>query len=475
MGKGLNMDTAKPVSTEAPNLPDQPTPSPSSTVLSTPPSPRKDAASGLEPSKNESDGFNIKIAKSLDIRLFPHQPIAGSRLPPATIPNVNFMLSSYGINVRYCVIRKKIEIIIPGLSGTTDNLDNVTLTHIMSLSALNGLPVGQIPAYIEALADQNQYNPVAEWITSKPWDGTDRLPEIYDTITAREGYPAELKQVLMRKWLLSTVAAALMPREFKARGVLTLQGPQGIGKTRWVMSLVPNLQLREMAVKIDHHLDGNNKDSILGAVSHWLVEIGELDSSFKKDIARLKGFLTSDYDKVRRPYARTESEYPRRTVFFASVNQSDFLVDSTGNTRWWTIPVTEINYEHGIDMQQLFAQLAVDFRDGKQWWLSHPEQDLLESCNMDHRTVSVIRERLMAIIDLELIGKDGNPAMTALEVLTKLEFEYPTNQQCRECASILREVIGESKKIRGSHKWRIPLRRFKVHYVTLDDPADEGT
>jgi len=26
------------------------------------------------------------------------------------------------------------------------------------------------------------------------------------------------------------------------------------------------------------------------------------------------------------------------------------------NSRWWTIPVVSINYEHGIDMQQVFAQ-----------------------------------------------------------------------------------------------------------------------
>ena len=144
------------------------------------------------------------------------------------------------------------------------------------------------------------------------------------------------------------LAAALKPRGFRGRGVLTFQGPQGIGKTSWVASLVPDPVLRDMVIKLDHHLDPNNKDSILGAISHWIVEIGELDSSFKKDVARLKGVLTSDSDKVRRPYARTESEYPRRTVFFATVNDNNFLVDSTGNTRWWTIPLASIKYQHGF-------------------------------------------------------------------------------------------------------------------------------
>ena len=235
------------------------------------------------------------------------------------------------------------------------------------------------------------------------------------------------------------------------------------------MSLVPDLLLREMVVKVDHHLDGSNKDSIIGAVTHWLVEIGELDSSFKKDIARLKGVLTSNFDKIRRPYARTESEYQRRTVFMATVNQSDFLVDNTGNSRWWTIPVTKINYDHGIDMQQVFAELAVDFNNGEQWWLTQEEEALLNTCNLDHRSVSVIRERLLEIVDLELIGKDGNPAMTATMVLAELDYKSPTNPQCKECGGILRELFGEPKKIKGLQKWRIPLKRTTGFFTSIDD------
>ena len=203
------------------------------------------------------------------------------------------------------------------------------------------------------------------------------------------------------------MAAACKPSGFKARGVLTFQGPQGLGKTSWVSALVSDEALREMVIKVDHHLDGANKDSILGAISHWIVEIGELDSSFKKDIARLKGFLTSDSDKVRRPYARTEAEYPRRTVFCATVNETNFLVDMTGNSRWWTIPVTKINFRHAIDMQQVLAQLAVDFNNGAQWWLDDAEEAMLDTCNKEHITVSVIRERLLEIVDMDLVGQDA--------------------------------------------------------------------
>ncbi|WP_319587235.1 VapE domain-containing protein [uncultured Desulfobulbus sp.] len=406
--------------------------------------------------------FSLDNAKPIDPLKFPNAPHPHSKQLPATIPNIAFLLAYYGVTVRYNVIKKKLMITMPNHVGSIDNMDNVMITYIITLVALNGMATGQVPAIVEALADRNMYNPAADWIASKPWDGKDRLSDICETITVREGYPIALRNTLICKWLLSAVAAALMPSGFKTRGVLTFQGEQNIGKTSWVLSLVPDFGLCNMMVKVDHHMDGGNKDSIIGAICHWLVEIGELEGSFKKDITRLKGILTSNSDKIRRPYARTESEYQRRTVFIATVNQPDFLVDSTGNSRWWTIPVQEINYKHGVDMQQVFAQLAVDFHNGAEWWLTKEEEALLSSCNSEHRSISVIRELLLDKLDLGLIRKDDNPAMSAIEVLNMIKYDRPTNPQCKECTGILRELLGEPKKNRGIYKWRTPLKRSSV-------------
>jgi predicted P-loop ATPase len=37
------------------------------------------------------------------------------------------------------------------------------------------------------------------------------------------------------------------------------------------------------------------------AITHWIVELGELDSSFKKEIARLKAFLTGECRQAQAP------------------------------------------------------------------------------------------------------------------------------------------------------------------------------
>lgn len=389
---------------------------------------------------------------------FPDKAPPGHTKLPATIDNVAHLLALQGITVRYNIIKKKDEISIPAHKGTSDNLDNVTLTRIVSAASKHGLPTGLVPGFVQAIADQNAYNPVADWIRSYKWDGTDRLSDLYATVIAKPDYPEALKQLLIRKWLLSAVAAALVPAGFKCRGVLTLQGPQGVGKTSWVKSLVTDIKLRDEVVKLDHHLDAGNKDTILGAIAHWIVEIGELESSFKKDIARLKGFLTTDADRVRRPYDRRESEYPRRTVFMATVNDPNFLTDTTGNTRWWVIPVEALNFRHEIDMQQVFAQLAADLDSGAEWWLATEEEAMLEALNKRHQTVSAIAEKLAEYIDPD--GTEGPrvASLTATEMLEMMGYERPSNAQARECGAALRALFGDPKKSAGIYRWKVPLR-----------------
>ena len=421
---------------------------------------------------DQTSGYELDAAKPIDPLTFPNGKQGWQKILPATIPNIAYILRYYQITVRYDCIKKKLRISIPGHTGTSDNADNTAIVVILSLVTLNGIATGQVQGIVEAIGDRNLYNPVAEWISSKPWDGVNRLAAVYDTLKERDGFPKELKEILIYKWLLSATAAAVLPKGFKARGVLTFQGPQGIGKTSWVTALVTDPVLREMVIRVDHHLDPHNKDSILGAITHWIVELGELDSSLKKDVARLKGVLTSDSDKVRRPYGKTESEYQRRTVFCATVNEENFLVDHTGNTRWWTLPLVAIDYQHGINMQQVFAQLALDVESGKEWWLTKDEERLLEDHNSQHRSISLMRERLLDVIDLKKVGEAGNTAIGTVDLLAKLGVTHPTNGDTKELTAILRELLGPSTSYGGKQKWRVPFR--STPEVVEVEPLSKG-
>lgn len=414
-----------------------------------------DLASRSEPSSPY--GHNRpKGPVEIDPASFPDQP-TGHKGVLCTVDNVRHMLNENGVTVRYNVIKKRTEIDVPWLNRASENVDAVAMTHVQSLASRYGMPTGLVPQITEAIGEEQAYNPAADWIASRPWDGLDRIKDLCDTLVPREGYPLDLRNIVVRKWLLSVAAAATQP-DFRCRGVLTLQGGQGIGKTSWGLSLVNDAKLRKELIKVDHHLDPSSKDSQLGAIDHLIVEVGELDSSLRRDVARLKGFISSPTDKIRRPYGRVTVEYPRRTVFYATVNASDFLVDDTGNVRWWTIPCASINHAHGIDMQQVFAQCAAMVRDGEIWWLTPEEERLLEGQNSQHRSASVVRDRVMAALDMESDPPGEWRSMTPSELLEHVGFDRPTNSQAKECAALLRELLGESKRIRGRNVWRVPLR-----------------
>ncbi|MDO6458045.1 VapE family protein [Celeribacter halophilus] len=382
---------------------------------------------------------------------FPHTSSKG-RLQN-TIPNLKHLLNHYGIHVGYDVIRKSIKINIPGQAGTADNRATTALSVILSLCSRAGLPKAETPEFLLTIADENPVNPVLRWIESAPWDGKDRFGDLAKTLQTRPGYDRDLLRLILRRWMVSAVAAAAMPEGFRGRGVLVLQGPQSIGKTAWFMSLVPN-EMRDL-LKVDAVLDPNNKDTIISAMSHWLVELGELDATFRKaDIARLKGILTADYDMFRRPYARSEERYPRRTVFFASVNDAEFLVDDTGNSRWWTVPVIDVDFHHSIDMQQVWAQALALFRQGERWWLDRDEEARLEAANDRHRKVDPIEELILSKYD---VSARATRRLSATEILIEVGFDRPTNAQAQKAAAVLRRTFGEPRKsTKGRRLYDVP-------------------
>jgi len=383
---------------------------------------------------------------TLDPSDFPHPGKRGA--PKVTLENVRYLLDRSNLSIGFDVIKKKVVALRNGVA--------VSHLEILSLAAQNSMQSPYLEAFIEQIATERPLNPVKDWIDSKPWDGIDRFEELFQTITLAEEYPVPLARSLVYRWLLSATAAAILEgKRFSSRGVLTLQGPQGIGKTTWIDRLVSDQKLAEDVVKRDHHLDGASRDSIKLAISHWLVEIGELDGAFRKDIARLKGVITNDCDKFRLPYGKTEVEYDRRTVFAATVNDAAFLVDPTGNSRFWTIAVEALDFNHRIDTQQLFAQFSLKVQQGEQWWLTPEEDQALAAYNLRHRAVNATAERVKDYLNIEASGGSVGTYKTATEILKAMGTTNPTNTQAKECGAILRELFGPPKRINGIFKWKL--------------------
>lgn len=419
-----------------------------------------------KPANDNMPAAKVPLDAAVNPFGFPHMSDKGQ--PMNTHENLAYVLDEYGIQVRYNQTRKAVEISLPGKKYTIDNRANASLYELNSICVRNRMPQSMLTEYVKLIADNNSYNPVRDWIASKPWDGVTRLPALYATLEVED---AKMRDALVYRWLLSAVAAAFKDSGFHSRGVLVLMGPQGTGKTSWLRALAP----ADMNVFLDGAvLDPANKDLVKNVVSHWIVELGELDATFRKaDIARLKSFVTLPNDKLRLPYDRIESEYPRRTVLAASVNELRYLVDDTGNSRWWTVPVTRCDYRHGIDMQQLWAEVFTHFERGVQWWLTDDEERMLQGKNEEHEAVDPVEEMIARAFDWDALPGLGWKELTASEVLAAIGYDKPNKAQATHASKVLRKMTGaDPRRTKGGRFFRLPPRMDERRRSRNDDDSD---
>lgn len=212
-----------------------------------------------------------------------------------------------------------------------------------------------VEAYLIEWAKDDSYHPVRELLENTQWDSADRLPEVYSILGIEKDL---LSMSLVRKWLLQAIALLhnTLEAPFGGEGVLVLNGAQGAGKTSFFrhLALRPEWFLEGAAIK------DSDKDTTRRAVTHWITELGELETTMKSDVSALKAWITSAKDSYRLPYARTDTETPRTTSLCATCNSDRFLVDTTGNRRYWTIPIEHpIGYDRiqALDALQLWAQM----------------------------------------------------------------------------------------------------------------------
>jgi putative DNA primase/helicase len=383
---------------------------------------------------------------------FPHLNEDGH--PLCTIENLEVLLGRLGVIVRYNVISKATEILIPDSSFSRDNKDNASIGYILSACEKARMSTKYVPQFLLLIADANAYNPVATWVESIGWDGVSRLGQFFRTVDCGGQMDQGLKELLMRKWLVQAIGAAFAPDGIAAQGILTFTGPQNIGKTTWFNRLAPSAL---DVIHTGHTLDVRSKDSQLIALRYWIVELGEVDATFRKsDVSALKSFATQAVDSIRRPYAMTESTYGRRTVFGASVNDSLFLSDPTGNRRFWTIPAVGFVVDAELDMQQLWAEVLVLYLGGERWYLSMAEAGALGEHNEDFTVTDPIDERVAAGFAWAGLSECCEWA-TSTDVLMRVGIKDPTKAQTISAARVLRRLNGgQRKKSNGRVLFAIP-------------------
>lgn len=367
---------------------------------------------------------------------WPDPPRGRSTKPIATLENFEYLSRIMGVTYGLDVMRGQEVVHIPGMAVAEGHEANSAVTYMMSAAVRADLPHALVPDFMSMLCAQNPFHPARQWVESRPWDGVSRLQEWADTIKSTD---EQLKLVMMTKWAISAIAALYKPGGVSAHGVLTLLGDQGIGKTRWFNKLTP---VGSGFGKDGMILRPESPDSVRQVTAQWLVELGELDATFRKsDIAALKAFITQSNDTYRLPYARKNTVNPRRTVFFASVNDERFLSDNTGNRRYWTIECESIDHDHDIDMQQFWAEIKSLYDAGQGWYLGQDEMALLNQSNEQFMAIDPIAERIESALDWEA-DHSRWVRMTATQVAQEIGISNPNRGDSTRVSLYLKKEKG---------------------------------
>lgn len=326
--------------------------------------------------------------------------VAGEEQRPlGTVENLEILLAHKAVTVRYNLMEHKITISNLHEQFGKEEQQNNQLTTIRSWATQYRMPFENIREQLIMLACKNEYHPFQEMIDRVTWDGIARVQTVIDTL----GVVPRMRRsrnILVYRWFLSIIAATYGYGDRAPRGVLTFVGPQHIGKSTWLKYLVPANMYHQ-----GHMLRADQRDSVVKGLRYLLVELGELGTTFKRqDIETLKNHIGTFEDVHRMPYAHTESIWPRRTIFAASANNDDLLKDQTGNTRWWVVPVTEIDLDAmesrwgqggGRELLQFWKEVKILYDQGEKWDLTDQELAMLEEQNEEFRDVPPIEETLM--------------------------------------------------------------------------------
>jgi predicted P-loop ATPase len=335
---------------------------------------------------------------------------AGSRKPEENIHEFLEIMRSEAIKCRYNMMTHREEIIC----------DKWNHNEVIGLAEENRIyqveetvrkykfPYKSVKKYLKLGA--TPYHPVLDWINSKEWDKKDRFEELFNTLNL-QNENKELAKVYLWKWSLAGCRAILTQHGFVSENVLILKGDQAAGKTQWLTKLAPL-----GFVKTGLQLNPANKDSVLEATSVWIAELGEFDGTTTKSAtAILKAFLSKRVDNIRKPYGIAEELIPRKTLFCGSVNTESFLVDDTGNRRYWVLEVGEINHTHKIDMQQYWAQAmetALLDKEKQPHWLEKDEMKMQGLESKKFRDLHPLCQKILKV-EYQLTAESYDPSAIA--------------------------------------------------------------
>ena len=307
------------------------------------------------------------------------------------------------------------------------------------------------------VARQNEYNPVTDYLDHV---SKNVAPAYIDRLATKYLRPEDEKfdkptlyDEMLRKTLIAAVARAY-DEGCKFDNACVIIGEQGARKSTFWSTLGGEFFS-------DALRDINGKDSLQVLSSAWIMEWAELEAITNKKMAGdIKSFLSQSTDVYRVPYGKVAEKFKRRGIIVGTSNRQDgFLVDETGNRRFWCV-VTTKTIDNPIDCEALLDQrdaiwsaacALYDHGKGENLLLSKENQITVNEENKQY----IIDNPWKTVIQ-DYVQRNSGRELTTELVLTEA-IEKPVERQNRydqmQCANILKE-LGYQKRRRGGRAGR---------------------
>lgn len=259
-----------------------------------------------------------------------------------------------------------------------------------------------------------RFDPFVSYLNALPeWDGKDYVAELADTVKVTQ--PEHWAKCL-RKWLVALVAS-LRDNDTVNHTAIVLSGPQGIGKTTWFHTILPT-EFQEFIH--EGYVHTKDKETSVKIAECVLILMDELENLSDSSMDGVKQLMTQKGTALRRAYTTITQYYHRRASFAGTVNKKHFLKDLTGNRRFLCFDVSEINLQHNIPIDHLYAQLVHLHDTGFQFWFDEADIAELNEMNAEFRDVSVEEESFVNHFEKCAVDDEGAIFMTTTQLRQEL-------------------------------------------------------
>ena len=293
---------------------------------------------------------------------------------------------------------------------------------------------GRRRSAFESLLHTKEVDPFVDWLEGLPsWDGE---PRVGDSLRlagfeVAEGTDPGLLEHVSRSTFLAAVARAYRPG-VKYDEMPILISAQGIGKSGFYELSLP-AEYRDEWYSDQIDLYGSSKEKLEASAGRVIVEAAELAGMYRKDVEKLKAWLSSRNDNtVRAAYARTPESRPRRFVAVGTTNDLHALPpDPSGNRRFPPVQllggsraaVKEWWDEH---REQVWAEARMLYRRGVQHWMPLSVETAQAEAAERYRSRETADEEAVAWGITKVAGGDGE--VNLRELITRVKLSpYPAH------------------------------------------------